>query len=326
MSEVEHGVLAAAARCALRAPSIFNTQPWLWSIEAHTLQLRADQGRQLSIADPDARMLLLSCGAALHHARVAIAAAGWSARVQRHPDREPGGVLARISLLRPSAVDPRALVLRDAIDRRRTDRRPFSDEQVPTERLAGLSSAAAAEGVDMYRVRPAQMPLLAIAAAAAGAVETADPEYLSELMRWTNRPEWSGDGVPVGTAVRRVPRRVPVREFSFQPDHGLVVEPGGDRGAEYLVLHGGGTGPDDWLRAGEALSAVLLTATEYGLATAPISDVIEVPYSRGLVHGILGRRGEPYIVVRCGVAAYDEALAQTPRRQAAEAIEGLPLS
>ncbi|MGC9669761.1 hypothetical protein ACNTMW_24845 [Planosporangium sp. 12N6] len=35
-----------------------------------------------------------------------------------------------------------------------------------------------------------------------------------------------------------------------------------------------------WLRAGEALSAVLLTAVNENLAVSPMSDVIEVPTAR----------------------------------------------
>ena len=83
MSKIHHDALAAAARDALQAPSVFNTQPWRWRIDGDALELRADRDRQLTVADPDGRLLLLSCGAALHHVRVALAAAGWGVRVRR---------------------------------------------------------------------------------------------------------------------------------------------------------------------------------------------------------------------------------------------------
>lgn len=168
------------------------------------------------------------------------------------------------------------------------------------------------------------MPMLAIAVAAAGAVESTDAAYRSELIRWTNRPEWSGDGVPSGTAVRKVPRRVPVREFTVAPNEGLAVQPGGDLGALYLILHGDGDGPKDWLRAGEALSAVLLTAVSRGLAVAPITDVLEVERSRGLIAGLVGRDQCPYVVVRCGHAVDLEELPAAPRRPAEEVIGVAP--
>ncbi len=321
MDETLDAVLANAARDSLRAPSLFNTQPWRWRVDAGSLELRVDRERQVTAVDPDGRMLLISLGCALHHARVAIAAAGWVARVDRAPGEDR---LARIRLQRRQPANPEIQALHNAIARRRSDRRPFGDEPIPPELLAALLRAADSEGVRVHQVRLDQMPVLAIAAAAAGLAEAVDPTYRAELMRWTNRPEWSGDGVPPETAVERVPRRVPVREFALPPREGMTIEPGGDRGAAYLVLYGPAEEPDDWLRAGEALSAVLLTATVHGLSTAVISDVIEVERTRDLVRRLLGGGGNPYVVVRCGRGTGGD-LPEAPRRAPDDAIEGLPL-
>jgi hypothetical protein len=321
MDETLDAVLGNAARDSLRAPSLFNTQPWRWRIDAGSLELRVDRDRRLTVVDPDGCMLLLSLGCALHHARVAIAAAGWVAGVERVTR---GDVLARIRLQGRQPADPEIQALHAVIARRRSDRRPFGDEPVPADFLASLVRAAESEGVRVHEVGFDQMPMLAIAAAAASLAERADPAYRVELMRWANRPEWSGDGVPPETAVARVPRRVPVREFTQPPSDGMSIEPGGDRGAAYLVLYGPADGPGDWLRAGEALSALLLTATVRGLSTAVISDVIEVEHTRDLVRGLLPRDGNPYVVVRCGWGAGGD-VPEAPRRAPEDAIEGLPL-
>ena len=339
MSEIEYRALEAAARDALLAPSVFNTQPWQWRISGTALELRADWSRQLIATDPDGHELLLSCGAALHHARVSLLAAGWRTSV----DRDHGDALARICVLEAAPPDPAAVWLRDAIQLRRTDRRPFADEPVSAEALRALGEAAEAEGVRLHRVGMDQMPMLAIAASLAGADEMADPEYRLELMRWTNRPEWSEDGVPPSTAVRKVPRRVPVREFALSPQDGMPVEPGGDRGAAYLILHGDGVDTQDWLRAGEALSAVLLTAVSLGLAVAPLTDVLEVEHPRELVQGLLrggtaeeseprgtsgehgsARRRVPYALVRCGYPVDTTPLAAAPRRLPGDVIQSPP--
>jgi len=311
--------LDAAAREALVAPSIFNTQPWQWRHRNGALELWADWSRQLAVVDPDGHFLLVSCGAALHHARVSLAAAGWTAVVERTGERDR---LARIRLTGRDTPDPAAAVLRDAIRVRRTDRRPFADQPVPPELVQVLVDAAAAEGVRLHRVRLGQMPMLAIAVAMAAADEMSNPAYRLELIRWINRPEWSGDGVPVETAVRKVPRRVPVRQFALDPTAGVPVTPGGDRGAAYLILHGDGTAPGDWLRAGEALSAVLLTAVSRGLAVAPLTDVLEVAHPRELVTGLLDPPGTPYVLVRCGYQTDPTPLAPSPRRDPSEVIVG----
>ncbi len=321
MSEIEYRALEAAARDALLAPSVFNTQPWQWRISGNALELRADWSRQLTATDPDGHSLLLSCGAALHHARISLLAAGWRVSVDRTHGEIHGEALARICLLEPAPSDPVAADLREAIHRRRTDRRPFADEPVPAETLSALGEAAAAEGVRLHRVGLDQMPMLAIAASLAGADEISNPEYLLELMRWTNRPEWSEDGVPPSTAVRKVPRRVPVREFAVPPHDGIPVEPGGDRGAAYLILHGDGGDSQDWLRAGEALSAVLLTAVSRGLAVAPLTDILEVEHPRELVQGLLRNGGMPYALVRCGYPVDSTPLAAAPRRSAGDVIQ-----
>ena len=77
-----HAVLSLATR----APSIHNSQPWRWRVGDRSLHLYADQDRHLPNTDPDSRDLLLSCGASLHHAVVALAALGWQAKITRLPD------------------------------------------------------------------------------------------------------------------------------------------------------------------------------------------------------------------------------------------------
>jgi hypothetical protein len=213
----------------------------------------------------------------------------------------------------------------DAIARLRTDRRVFGEDQVRAESLTALKSAAEAEGMWVHHIPLSQMPMLAIAVARAGAREMTDPAYVTELIRWTNRPAWSQDGIPATTAVKRAPRRVPVRELAVAPREGLPIEPGGDRGAAYLVLYGDGQEPHDWLRAGEALSSVLLTAVSLGLSVAPISDVIEVDDSRELVRGLLNGPGHPYVVIRIGKGPSASDLEEAPRRSPTDVIDRLDL-
>src|SRR6185503_16306307 len=92
----ESGVLARAALTARKAPSILNSQPWRWRVDGRTLELRADRSRQISALDPDGRMLTVSCGAALHHARVALAAEGVRTTIGYLPDPADRDLLATL--------------------------------------------------------------------------------------------------------------------------------------------------------------------------------------------------------------------------------------
>lgn len=311
--------LATAVREALRAPSIFNTQPWKWRVHGERLELYADPQRQLNAADPSAMMLTLSCGASLHHACVALAAAGYEPIVSRLPGTGPPHLLATVQAglrHRPTEAVTHQYA---AIARRRTDRRPFVDEPVPESAVHQLRSVVADSGAYLHPVRPDQLPMLAIAAAEAAATQADDPAYRAELASWTHRPAAGGDGVPPSTAVRAVPRRVPVRDFAPDGSANLALGDSTDRGAAYLLLFGVTDEPLAWLRAGEALSALLLTAVDLGLSAAPMSDLVEVPWPRQVLREMLAGLGEPYVVVRVGYAQPGD-LPAVPRRDLADVV------
>jgi len=317
-------ILTAAARDALNAPSALNTQPWTWCVRGDVLELYSDRDRQLVVADPDGRLLLLSCGIALHHARVSLAAAGHTPTVRMLAESFDDNVLATVELGQPRPVSTEDRAIREAIFRRHTDRRPFGNRPVSEDMLTALESAAEAEGAWLHIIRLGQMPMLAVAVAQAGAAQMSEPDYRDELMRWTNRPQWSGDGVPPEATVQRAPRRVPVRELALEPNAGQPVDTIGDRGASYVVLYGQSDSAVDWFAAGQAASNVLLTATMLGLATEPMSDVIEVAHPRDLVAGLLPHGGRPYLVIRCGWSEHATPMPATARRDSREAIVTYP--
>lgn len=294
-------VLRECAEAALAAPSIFNTQPWRWQVTNGVLRLWADLERQLLVADPQGRMLTISCGVALHHARVALAAAGHQPRVVRLPDRGSPDLLAEVSVAGPHQPGAAEIRLRDAIVQRRTDRRPFHGG-VPAEAISALADAAESQGARLRLIRGHEISALAVAAAQAGALQLADPGYRRELVSWTHRPRWSGDGVPMATVVEPSPRAVPVRNFvlSGSPERGLPPGPHTDVSAQFGVVSTGEDSPLAWIQAGEALSAMLLTATSLGLGTAPMSDITELSVTREQLRQLLGGTGIPQLAVRIG--------------------------
>ena len=89
-----------------------------------------------------------------------------------------------------------------------------------------------------------------------------------------------------------------------------------------------GTASDDrlsQLRAGEALSAVLLQATHFGLASSPLSQPLEIGATRQVLQDeVLDGTLSPQIVLRVGWAPADSTLPPTPRRPVAEIIDALP--
>jgi nitroreductase len=311
----------SAARASLRAPSVFNTQPWRWRVSGDSMELWADPARKLEATDPEGHLLTVSCGALLHHALISLAADGWSAVVKRLPDPDRPHLLAVVSLHGKGTADPESQAMAAVIERRRTDRRAFGKREVPGATLDELRRLVERTGAGLHVVREDQSALLAISTDLAASAELDDPDYRAELLRWTTRPEISGDGVPRSTAVRPGLRRVPVRDFDPDGEGGLAAGAGRDQGAAYVIVFGAGYRPIDLLLGGEALSALLLKATAEGLATAPLSDAVEVTWPRHLLRYLVSGLGEPYVVVRLGYADTTEPLPPVPRRDAAEVID-----
>lgn len=312
---VAERVLRVAAQVAQAAPSIFNTQPWRWQAEDTTLRLRADRSRQLIVNDPDGRLLVVSCGVALHHALLALAVMGHSVRVERLPDPGDPDLLAVVELDGSYTATPEEQAMYAAISRRRTDRRAYTAVPVASSDAYALVHAAEGAGAHLHLVSEAQVAEFASVAAQAADIQLADPAYRRVLASWV-----SPAGVPKETVPPQGPRRVPVRDFA--PAGGAGLDPGEhtDGGARWAVVFTDEDGLGDWLRAGEAMSAVLLTATATGLATSPISDVTETALTRERMRRMLSGIGYPQLGLRIGYAPPGQPPA-SPRRRLGDVID-----
>jgi hypothetical protein len=302
---------------ANRAPSIHNSQPWRWRLTNDSVRLFADNSRLLPATDPDGRDLILSCAAALHHLRIALAVEGWGTTVHRMPNPTDPDHLATVEVHQRTPLTTE-VAMASAIRRRRTDRRRFTSWPVPAGLLDGFADLATAQGVVLVAAtEPDNRFVLASAIAEASIRQEANVDYAAELATWTGRSPFTADGVPA-TNIPAGARRHDDTTMRAFPNGQLTQPPVGDEhdAGELLVLATANDDRGSQLRAGEALSAVLLTATDLGLATCPLSQVLEVPATRELVRTrVLDGFGFPQIVVRVGWPPVENApLPATPRR------------
>src|SRR5215472_12868041 len=91
-AEVAGYVVAAA----VWAPSVHNTQPWWFSASGAEISLYADAGRQLPVADPRGREMMISCGAALFTVRLALRSLGYVPEASVLPDPGRPLLVARV--------------------------------------------------------------------------------------------------------------------------------------------------------------------------------------------------------------------------------------
>ena len=98
------------------------------------------------------------------------------------------------------------------------------------------------------------------------------------------------------------------------------------RGRRQRRAAGAGHPPDDRLarlRAGEATSVVLLTATAMGLASCPITEPLEIGETREAIRAdVFGDSGYPQMLLRVGWAPINaDPLPATPRRDLGDFVE-----
>ncbi|WP_034510740.1 hypothetical protein [Blastococcus sp. URHD0036] len=301
-TRLDRPTVRAAIALANRAPSIHNSQPWRWRIGASSVHLFADPERALPATDPEGRDLLISCGAALHHLRTALLATGSAGRVDRMPDPAHPHHLAAVELApaEPTADD---LALARAIENRHSDRRVFSTWEVPDEFLEDLRRAAVSEGATFLVLDPNRRWEVTRLIERAAVQQALTPGHAQEVAAWSGRARGAAEGVPAANVPGDVTAEVPVRHFAAHemPQNGLGRYE--SDGTVLALLATDGDGPVDRLRAGEALSAVLLAATATGLATDPISQPFEVPETRArLAADCLPSGRSPHVLIRLGWA------------------------
>ena len=253
--------LRRAAVQASKAPSVRNTEPWRLVLTADSMEIHADQYRQLRALDPRGRQLIVSCGCALLNARASLAFSGYSGHVSRFPDADRPNLVARIHVVAGSDVDSSLAQLNPSADpqSRVVEGRPASHD-VPAELVDALLVAGAAEGAHVLRIAGAH-DLAAVTRinTLASDAGRADPARRAELHAWTTGENDTARG----------------------PGNDII---GSDwlpttRGADLRrCLFAIGTDTDDqqgWLQAGEALERMLLEVARAGYSASPMTQVLQ---------------------------------------------------
>jgi nitroreductase len=294
----------AVVRAAL-APSVHNTQPWRFRLTGDCLELRADRTRRLAVLDPTCRQLMISCGCALFNARTLLAAAGYQPDVRRLPVPDDPDLLARITVA-PGADGSPIAALNAVMESRQTNRRQFSSDPVPAELVDELMAAAEAEGAELFAIaKPKHRIATTVLSQQADAEQNANPAYRAELRAWTTDDPTRRDGVPA-TAVPHVDAGagddIPIRDFDSRGTGWLPTETRSSMKQCLLLLTTERDSSPGWLRAGEALERIWLTATQRGYATSLLTQVVEVPRTRQLLRAELGLTSHPLVLLRIGKA------------------------
>ena len=310
---------------AVWAPSVNNTQPWRFVVGPDHISLRADPERRFDVVDPDGREMMISCGAALFTARLALRSLGYLPQARVLPDPGDPMLVARLSWPGRAAASSFEHRLFSQVRRRRTHRGAFDPEPLPQGLLAALRGEAAEDGATL-RIVADDGRRAALAAAVQSAERSAelDSRRVRELARWTPAPGSAcTDGVPA-TAYPARPERTdpyfPGRDFARGRGWGLAAlaaAPAVRATGVVGLLTTTADRPVDWVSAGQALQRVLLVATAYGAAVALHSQPMELPGLRELIRTELSDAAYPHLVLRIGMVTQ---VAVSVRRKPADVL------
>ncbi len=303
---------------AVAAPSIHNSQPWLFRVGDGHIDVYADRRRLLGAVDPLGRELFLSVGAAVLNLRVAALDQGHLPLLRLLPDAGQPDLAARVTI-GPAAhpVDPTVHALAEAIPRRHTNRRPFNGVELPGEVVDELAGAAAAEGATLAVADQVGRASILALVRTANERQVGETGYRAELTEWTVPLPGRRDGVPPAAfGPWDVMETLPLRDFGLTQPELPRRQAGFEPDPTVVVLYTTGDGPVQWLRAGQALQRVLLTATVRGVASTPMSQPLEIPELRDLLAAPeYGRVAQ--VILRLG---YAQPTGPTPRRPLSEVL------
>jgi nitroreductase len=306
---------------AVWAPSVHNTQPWRFQARTQEITLYADPDRRLSASDPDGREMMISCGAALFTARLALRYLGYMPETAILPDPDRPMLVARIGSGQrqvPAAEYESELYSQVAV--RRTHRGGFDTPSLPATFLAGLGQDAARHGAVLHILADdGRRAALSAIVGAAESLLRLDATRAQELARWAPAPGSSRQqGVPSSAYPARPETTdpdFPGRDFAHGQGWGLPAAPSAPllrQAGVTAILTTPRDRPEDWVNSGQALQRLLLSASASGVAAALHTQPLEIPALRDIVRLQLSGGAHPQMILRLGVTSQAEISVRRP--------------
>jgi hypothetical protein len=314
--------LRRAVSLAVRAPSGHNTQPWLFHVDGRRLELRADRSRSLPVVDPDDRALEISCGAALAYLLLALEHLGYPPSVDVAQD-SADDLIAVVTVPEEAMGAASRTDDVEAVLQRRTNRGAYSGKAVPSELVAAMQEQAADAGAWLEPIPlGSQRRQLADLVVQGDRTQLADRAFRRELATWVRRNDSPtadgirGYGFGVSNLLSRLGpfvvrtfnsgRRQSEKSRELVATAPLVCVLGTDRDTR-----------SDHVTAGLAVGRVLMTAARAGVSASFLNQPVEVPELRARLRDLVGRAGDPQLVLRLG---YGDDVRAQPRRPVSEVL------
>lgn len=313
-------------RYAILAPSTHNSQPWRFVLSENGIEVYADYGRRLPVADPGNRELLMSLGAAIYTLRVAAAHFAFRCVVDHEVSLASDRPVATVYLTpgeQRSGEEESAGELLPHVPVRRTNRHPFLVSRVPASVVQTLERVAEHHAARMMISTDGSLNnRVAALVEDAERRRYADPAFRRDLAEWIHPDHadnedgmtgatWGAGGIP-SVIVPWATRMLDMGRMHAAHDRNLCIE------APALVVIASEDGVPCWLDVGELLQHFLLTVTKEGLQASYFNMILQVPDLRVELKRQLGLDSWPQLLLRIGYCL--AATEPTPRRPLEDVI------
>jgi nitroreductase len=275
-------------QAGILAPSGDNCQPWRFRWDVGHLHILFVAERAESVYDIRSIASWISLGAVITNMTLAAAQFGFRLSVELFPAGEMPGAVARVRFeAGPVAADP----LAEAILDRCVNRRPYRREPLPAgvrEKLQALPASSSGTRLSWVDADPVKKRLAALAAENDRILfeNRALHDGIYRWIRWTSaETERWRDGMPVETFELAAFERPGMRLLGSWRWARLAAWLGLTRGlalrarriyrrsAAIALLTVRGDRPEDFVRGGQVLERIWLSATRHGIAFQPITGI-----------------------------------------------------
>lgn len=295
---------------AVLAPSSHNRQPWRFRLGLDGLAIEPDPARALPVADPRNRELVMSCGAAWHHLRVALGHFGFTFR--EHPTTDG---MRRLTLTGGPERGKQGRRL-SAIPYQRSEWVAFEDQVIEPARLQRVRKAMQPHpGVKLhwFEEPPCKERLAGLI------LQAARGQWRDRMFR-TEMADWCRRGMaPASLGLGRMGYPIFWRLLPHYDIGSTLAAREADKTSQAPALAVISTNedvPERWFEAGALLADLVLCARMEGVAALPVHNPLESdPFRKGMLD--LTHGGHPQVVLRLG---YGHNVSPAPRRGPAEVI------
>lgn len=303
---IPEDIFLKIVRCATKAPSGHNTQPWLFSKNEDVVYIIPDFKRALPVADPQNRELFISLGCVVENAKIAARFYGYSTKI--NVDLLSNRLMIRIALQKDDCQEQPELF--SYIKYRQTTRNFYDDTAIPDEDIVTLirSLTIPPQNLMLY-TNYEQKRTLTPFILNASRIQMTNPAFTNELIYWMRFSQreamQKGDGLYTACfglpSMGRTLGSFVLKKCITSKTEEKRLRKEMSKAATIALITSEKDDPEHWVETGCSFQRFALTATSLNLNHSYLNSPIQVPEMRAKLMSEMSLDGAyPQLLIRLG--------------------------